>query len=84
MFLYTVNMITLVSDLSECEMVLPFSDEDEDFTGSISECGSGPGKGYNHNIPLSQGKVDDAIYQEALVQAIRVIQEYDPIYCIVR
>ncbi|KAI0756130.1 Arginase/deacetylase [Daedaleopsis nitida] len=44
------------------------------FTGAAEERGSGPGLGYNHNLPLPTGTTTDDIYCETLQNAVDVIR----------
>ncbi len=52
-------------------------------TGAVTELGSGPGKGFNLNVPLAPGKSDDDflfIFQKILAP---VVSRYEPQFIIV-
>jgi acetoin utilization deacetylase AcuC-like enzyme/GNAT superfamily N-acetyltransferase len=52
------------------------------FSGFQSEKGSGTGKGYNINIPLSE-KIDVSRYQQALSTALKRIERFQPEFLVV-
>jgi acetoin utilization deacetylase AcuC-like enzyme len=52
------------------------------FTGFEDEKGTGPGEGYNLNLPLPE-HVDGAQYTEALGRALRQIQKFRPQFLVV-
>lgn len=54
-----------------------------DFTGSREERGDGSGEGFNHNFPLPPGTGNSA-YCGELGKCAQVIDEFDPVYLIVR
>lgn len=47
------------------------------YWGRADECGEGPGRGYNHNLPLSVG-TDWTGYREALQQALSLVAAFKP------
>jgi acetoin utilization deacetylase AcuC-like enzyme/ribosomal protein S18 acetylase RimI-like enzyme len=47
------------------------------FAGFADEVGEGPGKGFNHNLPLPED-VDDSRYLQALDVALGVIRKFKP------
>ncbi|TBU26618.1 hypothetical protein BD311DRAFT_779535 [Dichomitus squalens] len=46
------------------------------FTGSSEERGSGPGLGYNHNLPLPRQRTTDDLYCDTLRKAAEIIQDH--------
>ncbi|MEI6326607.1 MAG: histone deacetylase family protein [Candidatus Roizmanbacteria bacterium] len=52
------------------------------YSGFTDEVGSGPGAGYNANIPLPLG-TDDATYDRALAQALEIVRRSRPNYIII-
>lgn len=52
------------------------------FSGFGDETGSGPGLGFNLNLPLPE-RVDGAAYRAALRRAMRRIAEFDPRFLVV-
>src|SRR5262249_12546627 len=47
------------------------------FAGFADEVGEGPGKGFNHNLPLPED-VDDSRYLQALDVALGVVRKFKP------
>lgn len=47
------------------------------FSGFADEIGEGPGKGFNHNIPLAED-THDGRYLEALDEALAIVRKFKP------
>jgi acetoin utilization deacetylase AcuC-like enzyme len=52
------------------------------FSGFEDECGTGPGEGFNLNLPLPES-VDGAAYRQTLERALRAVEAFRPLLLVV-
>ncbi|MFQ6039290.1 MAG: histone deacetylase family protein [Candidatus Poribacteria bacterium] len=73
---YDSSRVLFVSIHANPNRAYPF------FSGFADEHGVGAGSGFNHNFPL-EAHVDEGRYLTVLVQAVELIQQFDPGFLIV-